>query len=72
MDPFSLVAGTVGTLGVLVHSTRILIELIGDVKDVPAEVLTTSETAKALESELLIIAAQVKDGRLLFRVKECI
>jgi hypothetical protein len=69
MDPFSLVAGSVGTLGVLVHSTRVLIELVSDVKDAPAEVLATSETAKALESELLIISTQVKDGTLLLQTK---
>jgi hypothetical protein len=62
MDPFSLIAGSVGTLGVLAHSTKVLIELVRDVKEAPAEVLKTAETAQALEKELLNITTEVENG----------
>jgi hypothetical protein len=72
MDPFSLIAGSVGTLGVLVHSTKVLIELVRDVKGAPAEVLTTAETAQALEKELLNITTEVENGTWIDWERVCI
>lgn len=64
LDPFSVITGTIGTLGVLAHSTKVLIELVSDVKDAPAEVLATSETAKTFQQVLLDITTQIRDGKL--------
>ena len=52
MDPLSITFGTIGTLGVLLHSTRRLIEFVSDVKGAPKEVANALEEVKSFETIL--------------------
>ena len=63
MDPLSITFGTIGTLGVLLHSTRKFLELVGDIKDAPKEVAKAVDGLKAFTDVLATINGYVSSGR---------